>query len=148
MASEAEIGWLAGIIDGEGCIYGHFANRHRNSTGGNMAIEIRVESTSIAMIGKVALLCKDIGVHCTIDSNRRQKGSTKESHRVNITRRDEVLKFLRVVRDYLVVKQSEADVTIAFYERFGDQRRDHSARATYNEKVALFDTLRSLKRTA
>lgn len=148
MATEAELGWLAGIIDGEGCIYGHWINRYRSNTGGNVVVEVRVESSSLAMIAKVILICDDIDVHCTFDGNRRQKGSTKASHRAEIRRQGDVLKFLCVLRNYLVVKQSEADVAIAFYERFGDQRRSRSGRATLDEKVVLFDTLRSLKKTA
>ena len=147
MATEIELGWLAGILDGEGCICGCWSNR-RNGIGGNVYVEVRVESCSVAMIVKVAMICADIGVHTAVENDRFQKGATRTSHRVLVSRREDVLKLLRTIRPYLVVKQAEANVAVEFYERFGDQRRSRQGRATLNEKVALFDTLRSLKKIA
>lgn len=70
MATEAELGWLAGIIDGEGCIYAHWQNKRKYSTGGNVSVEIRVEAVSFVMISKCASICDGIGVGYTIESGR------------------------------------------------------------------------------
>ena len=69
MVENVEIAWLAGIIDGEGCIYGHWQNR-RNASGGNVCIEIRVQATSMAMISKVAEICQKLGVFCVFEDSR------------------------------------------------------------------------------
>jgi hypothetical protein len=149
MATEAELGWMAGIIDGEGCICGHWNNRGKYSTGGNVSIEVRVEACSIAMITKATSICKDLGVHFTVETRSNQKLATKPSYRINIRRRDDVLTFLKAILGCLVVKQSEAAVAIEFYERFGDQRGKKEAfRADGSEKIVLFQKLRDLKKVA
>ena len=147
MVTELELAWLAGIVDGEGCIYGHYINR-RNASGGNICVEVRIEATSSAMILKIADICKRADVFFTLDAHRWAAKSTKAAQRINIRRQRDVVKFLRLIREYLVVKGSEAEAAIEWYERWGDQRGLRKLRATDEEKIIFFDRLRSLKRVS
>ena len=147
MTIETDLAWVAGIVDGEGCIYGHWTNRSK-ANGGNVCVEIRIQSTSMAMITKIVEICTALGIHVTFEDTRWRNKSTKPAHRVSIRRQAEVLRFLRAVRPYLIVKGAEADVAIEWYERWGDQRGINKPRATQDEKVAMFDRLRFLKKVA
>lgn len=148
MLKDTDIAWLAGIVDGEGCIYGHWINRGRHATGGNVCVEIRIEATSAAMIQRVQQICDAAGIFATVDLNRLRPKATKPSSRVNIRRREDVVAFLKLIRPYLVVKSSEADVALSWYTKWGDQRGTGVERATKSEKIVLFDALRALKKTA
>lgn len=147
MATDLELAWLAGIIDGEGCICGHWINR-KNKSGGNLSIEIRVEATSLAMITRIAEICESIGIGFSVDGARLHLRSTKTAHRINIRRQKDVLAFLVSIRPFLVVKLGEADVAIAWYERWGDQRGRFKVRATLEQKQVVCETLKSLKLAA
>lgn len=148
MIRDVEIAWLAGIVDGEGCIYGHRINQGRYATGGNICIEVRIQATSLAMINKIAEICDGIGVIYSIENSRWLAKSTKPAHRICIGRAAEVSRFLTAIFPYLVVKQREAEVALSWYAKWGDQRGANKRRATLEEKIVLFDSLRALKKTA
>lgn len=147
MVKNTDLAWLAGIVDGEGCIYGHWLNR-RNATGGNVCVEIRIQVTSLTMIAKVGEICRELGVVFTVDEGQMRPKSTKPAHRINIRRQADVVLFLRNIQPYLVVKAEEARTAVSWYEKWGDQRGRQKARATQDDKIVLFDMLRNLKKTA
>lgn len=148
MATEVQIGWLAGIIDGEGCICGHWTNRGKYSTGGSVSVEVRVDATSLAMIMKIASICTDLGVAFALEGPRMAKLSKRPAHRISVRRRADVVRLLSILREHLVVKQQEADATIEFYVAFGEQRGNHNRKASLGDKVLIFEKLRDLKKTA
>jgi hypothetical protein len=148
MIKDTDIAWLAGIVDGEGCICGHWGNRGRYATGGSLSVEIRIEATSAVMISKVQQICQSVGIIVSVDLNRWRPKATKPACRVNVRRREAVVKFLEMIRPYLVVKAAEADLVLSWYAKWGDQRGKPNGRATAMEKIVMFDALRSLKKTA
>ena len=148
MIKDVELAWLAGIVDGEACIYAHWVNRGRYRTGGNVCIEMRLQVTSMVMIARVAELCEAMGVQYSPEPSRWLPKSTKPAHRISIRRQTEVVRFLRFIRPYLVVKAAEADTALAWYDKWGDQRLTPKGRASQEEKIVLFDRMRALKRTA
>lgn len=148
MVKDTDLAWLAGIVDGEGCIYGHWSNRGRHSTGGNVSVEIRIEATSSRMITRAAEICDALGIPISIDIGRLRKTSTKSSNRLNIRKRVAVVAFLRAILPYLQVKDHEAMACISWYEKWGDQRGIGKLTASHDEKITLFESLRQMKRTA
>lgn len=147
MTSEAELGWLAGIIDGEGCIRAYWSNR-KQEVGGSLAIDVRVEACSFAMIGKVASLLTGLGVHYHFEKHRLPKAGNRVTQRITIKRKLAVLALLDIISPYLVVKQREADVAREFYRRWPDQRRLNTARAPKEEKIFVFQEIKRLKMVA
>lgn len=146
MITDVQIAWLAGIIDGEGCIYGAWANRGRHSTGGSMGAQVRVQATSMAMISRVAEICAQADICAVVELGSWRPLSNRACHRVSIRKISDVVRFLRLVRPYLVVKTDQTDFVIKWYEKWGDQRRQGAARASREEKIVFFDTLRAMKR--
>lgn len=140
MIKDTDIAWLAGIMDGEGCICGHWANRGRYSTGGTVAVEVRIEATSFAMIAKVAEIYEALGVVFTFDGERRAPLSTKTAQRLNVRRKAEVAKLLKALLPYLIVKKAEAEAAIEWTTCKGRQTAD--------DKVVFFTKMKALKRNA
>ena len=148
MADKTQIAWAAGIIDGEGCICGVSKNVHRKSGQFSVAVDIRVQTVSFAMISKLAQLCDDLEVGYQIERPRWFPKSTRIAHRINIRRRIDVVRFLQSVRPYLVVKKAEADLVLLWYQNWNDQRGFGKKRADCNEKLIFLEELRHLKRIA
>jgi hypothetical protein len=151
MASDLDIGWLAGILDGEGSLGVYWANKAKgHKTGGNIYAEVRIEATSFAMLSKVARILDDLSiVHRMWVPPRLAQNATRSSYRLAIYRSTDVIKCLNIVRPALAVKAAEADAIIKWYERWPDQRgRKATDRATYEEKVAFYDEAKRLKRVA
>jgi len=146
--NEAELGWLAGIFDGEGCIWSEWSNSKRQ-VGGSLCILAQVEACSEAMIMRYASLLSEAGIEFYLSKNKpRTNPKWRQSRQLLIKRRSETLKFLRLVRDHLVVKQKEADIAIEYLKAWGDQRFRNAEKAPADVKLSVFNELRRLKLVA
>src|SRR5579863_6517286 len=63
-ATDYELGWLAGILDGEGWI-GFSITQKRSGTGGSVfaKLEVRVNNTDKAIIDRTAEIMNKLGVN-------------------------------------------------------------------------------------
>ena len=110
-----EHGWLAGIIDGEGCL-----TMYKGSGRGHTAIrtDARIESTSLLMIDTCAsIMQKIIGRVVTVGAPLTRSSSTRPAYRIQIHRKRELLVFLDFIRPLLVNKRAEADLIVAYLRR-------------------------------
>lgn len=149
MLNDRDIGWLAGILDGEGCLQVILSNRSKQyKTGCSIAAEVRIEATSITMFDKVRRVLDALGVQYKFGNSPLRKMSTRPIYRLSVYRIEEVMKLLGIVRDSLTVKQAEADTIIAWFNRWPDQRRKGVQKATLPEKEAFYATMRELKKVA
>lgn len=113
--TDLQKGWLAGIIDGEGCI-----TIYKGSTKGHLAVrtDIRVESTDLPMIELCAsLMGEAVGRHLTIGKPLMRPSSTRPAWRVQIHRKGELLQFLEFIASALVTKRREAELVIQYLRR-------------------------------
>ena len=102
-----QLGYIAGIIDGEGCI--------RLKKGKNIvAPEIQVTMTNINCI---ALLHKMTGVGKAFYEKRNQPKHWKQVYRWVTWRRVEIYLLLKAIQPYLVVKREHAILMLEFLER-------------------------------
>ena len=148
MTRETDAAWLAGIIDGEGCICGYWTNRH-NKTGGNVHVDVRIQATSMAMISRVFEICEKNDIEAYVETGGLWRPlSTKPTYRIGIRKRAEVSKLFALIRPYLVVKLPEVDFAMSWFEKWGDQRGNHQRKAEHDEKILFFNTLRDLKKIA
>lgn len=149
MLTDLEIGWFAGIIDGEGCIQAIRSNRSKGySTGGSIATELRVEAVSLPMIDRIYRILDALDVRYKASRPRRAPNSTRDIHRVSVYRNADVKKVLTLVEPILVVKRAEAKTVLEWLERWPDQRGVNKERATFEEKEAYYLKLRELKKVA
>ena len=147
MVKEVELAWLAGILDGEGSVFAQMVNKC-NNTGGNLSFEIRVEATSAAMIMKIARLYERLDLKFTFEADRWHKRSTKPAYRVVVYRTQSLLRLIKLVRPYLVVKGPEVDLVESWYEKWGDQRGNHDRKASLHDKLVYLNAVRELRKTA
>jgi hypothetical protein len=113
--SPAWLGWLAGIIDGEGTITITPRQRSDQSHASpTWHAIVRVANTDEAMIAKLRELTVSLGSTHKIHERRKNRASVV--YHWHATSR-QALVFLRAIRPYLVTKRRQADLAIAFCER-------------------------------
>jgi hypothetical protein len=97
----AHAAWLAGILDGEGCL------TVKQSKTNSIACVVTIETVSTSMIRRVEEILQDCGIaYCTEGPMLRPR-STRPSIRIRVHRKQAVLDFCDLVLPFSVVKQSE-----------------------------------------
>lgn len=109
--SQLELGWLAGIIDGEGSI--SVVKR-----GPTYVPQVRMANTSKKLVDKYCeILDKlEISYHCY---GKQKEGNRKYQWDVAVTGRPRVLKFLSLIQDLLIAKQKQAEKVCEWIESRG-----------------------------
>lgn len=125
--SDFDLGWLCGLIDGEGCI-GLW------SRGGARASEVkagvRVASTDKPTIEKLCEIYNKLEVtyHITYNKGKESK-NTRGNWVVSIEGHKRVLKLLPLIKDRLICKTEQAKLV---YE-FSNRRDNKWHRSPYDE---------------
>ena len=148
--TSARVIWLAGLIDGEGCMYVRFTNQGRyNTPHGSMgSLETRVEihSVSTRMIDEVQSIYEELVLYYDRQSPKNQPLSTRPAIRIVVRRRGSVVQLLQAIRPFLKVKEREADAIIDFFTLH--PRESVGQRSTTEQRQTLVDSVKQLKRIA
>jgi LAGLIDADG endonuclease len=110
----AELGWLAGIIDGEGCIT--IVPRLRSDAScrnHGYSMKVAVSNTDPRMILKIKSILGFGSIQC---KSEHRNGRCKAAY-VWITSCREALVFLLVIKDHLVTKAEQAQLAIEIQNR-------------------------------
>ena len=124
--SEFELGWLCGVIDGEGCI-GLW------SRGGKRSSEykpgLRLANTSKPLVDKFCLLLSalNVGHHVTHYGPRNER--SKEYWAVTVEGFKRLSNLLPVIKDCLIEKKPQADLVWQWCA----SRMSKSVRAPFDE---------------
>ena len=105
--TEAELGWTAGIVDGEGCI-GIYARSGRK----DFELVVCVVSTTLPMVDRLKKLW---GGSIHVQQPTGSHAGKKEIHRW-VLGPSAAKGFLEDIRSYLVVKGDQAGVAIEFQD--------------------------------
>jgi hypothetical protein len=97
----AEIAWLAGILDGEGCL------TTKSTSERGLSCVVTIESVSPTIIDEVLRILTKNGIPFFVEGPMWRKLSTRSSWRVRIHRKQAVLNFCTLVLPYSVVKKPE-----------------------------------------
>lgn len=144
MLTDFELGWLAGIIDGEGSINcARNGRRNGRSVIGVPAPQVGVQNTSQPMLDKVAELYRNLGIPCSVKGPSWLKGSTMAVYRVDVFRKRDVHTLLVAIRPLLVAKATQAREVIAWIERWPDCRVQRIA-PSIDERVAFAQRISEL----
>jgi hypothetical protein len=120
-ATDIEIGWLAGIIDGEGWIgmsleTEHFYRKGYNTRQKSVKVEIKVVNTDPAIIVQTAMIMRKLGVNPYLRSSSRT-GEKRDVYEASIKRMAPVQRVLQVIQPHLVgTKQQRANIMLQFIE--------------------------------
>lgn len=102
----AEAAYIAGIVDGEGCINIYIATRT-----GQVSPQVFITNTDKNMLEIVQIMIKGKGsirVHCKAGIGEYDGCNRKESYRLWITSMDDIRQFLEAIEPYLITKKFKA----------------------------------------
>jgi len=106
---EWQLGWIAGIIDGEGSVTLRVQAMHNNFIGADIDVGMTDELT-------VRTLCEITGAGSVyLMSNPRKE--RRQIYRWHITSFVEVAMFLRKVSPYMLTKRRNAEIVLRVCER-------------------------------
>lgn len=119
--SDFDLGWLCGIIDGEGCIglWSRGGKRHQEYKPG-----VRITNTSKPLIDKVCALLDtlNVGHHVTYYGQRNER--TKEYWTISVEGFKRVIVFLPIIKEKLVEKAPQAVLVFDWcYSRMQKSKR-------------------------
>lgn len=125
-----DVGWMAGIIDGEGTIgmsiqslYNGFTIKKKDKEYGdyqypNVCAWISMTSTSFDLLRRYTEILTAWGIryHYCLNANSKKKNAWNDSVIVRISRINSVHKLLSIIRPYLTEKKPRADLILEFCE--------------------------------
>jgi|HubBroStandDraft_1064217.scaffolds.fasta_scaffold66756_2 hypothetical protein len=137
MKATVEVGWLAGIMDGEGTIT---LNLGTDRPKGHMHLCIAFSNTSLSVIEKVQKILGKMGVnfktYCASKANR----GWKDIHQVKVMQIDSVKVLLNILVPHLTCKRQQAALMLEFLAY-----RECGKRKAYTEEcIALAGAIRAL----
>lgn len=114
----AELGWLAGIIDGEGYI--GLRPMHDNRKGPEYVVygpELHISNTDEAIILKAADICRRLGSNAYIRHSPMNGRVKKDQYRLQTRRMTQTLLILKPVLPYMTGgKQRRGELIVRFIE--------------------------------
>lgn len=124
--------WLAGLIDGEGCIALYWKRQGKYE---NIEPIVSISNTDQHLLDAAEQVINMLGV-----GTYRQKGKTADELKVKGFKR--VYKFLPHICDLLISKRDEAKVVLQFIE---SRIQSGKVRGYSEEELGLFDKCKELK---
>lgn len=122
-ATDAELGWLAGIIDGEGWLGMSVETEHWYRAGYNtrqksIKVEVKIPNCDRAIVEKSAEILTKLDVNPHIRTcGHAPNGNNRQAYEVSIKRMKSVRHILETVRPYLCgTKAERADLILRFIE--------------------------------
>lgn len=107
--TDADLGWTAGIIDGEGCISA-YGQKRRDHPGKIWSLRLTVGNTDIRMLYHLQELW---GGNIKRMAKPRIPEKHRQAYQWNVCG-PEMCRVLRAVREELVVKGEQADLALQF----------------------------------
>ena len=134
MLTEAQIGWLAGIVDGEG-------NFQICNNGSHLRAKcIAITNTSPLLIERVASLIREAGMKCRVynlSGGPSWQPQWKPAWSVEVGQIDSMKAFLKMIRPHLVEKKERCDIVLSFIEIRHSYRPRHRVRRTTTDEERL-----------
>jgi hypothetical protein len=116
---DVEIAYLAGIVDGEGCITISRSPR-KDVEYTPMSFQVSVVNTNKGIIDWIYEKTNKVG---NIYFNKSKNPKHKSSYRWTISGNQKAIKFLEGIEKYLVIKKEQANVLIGGYIHLSENNR-------------------------
>lgn len=141
---DVDIGWLAGIIDGEGSISMTITNKRVYTPW------VTIYNTDEKIILKVQSLLESIGVSKPVHKFGRKNPHHKPSYHIQISKHAEIKLLLDLVVPHLSGKRERAEIMLEFVNAriaANHRGREGPTVSTYDgTEVYYFDKLKELNR--
>ena len=145
-ATLADLGWLAGFLDGEGS-FGAYPTRRKDGTD-NWGVRIQVSNTCFASIERVQRICRMFGINPRIWDKPARHANHKDAKFLTINRLHHLSKLLPALMPHLTVKKDDADYMLRFIQSRLEKnpaanRGGHARQNVYDEtELLLLNSLR------
>lgn len=103
-----DLGWMAGLMDGEGCISLYQRNRY----GKGWDYFVQISNTNPAIIKKSVDIIVSVTGSMPYVRLDRIRGNRRPGFCIVLNRKDQIVSFLSAIRPYLTGKAAEADVLL------------------------------------
>jgi hypothetical protein len=117
--NDKDIGWMAGVLDGEGCIHASKPWKKENDriSNGRHHFDIRViiTQTPNLLLEKVGKLLRECGIKYLY-----RDGCSKGTADVSITQKSEIEKFLSLIVSELSCKKRSAEIVLEYIKLWPD----------------------------
>lgn len=142
-ANPLDVAWLAGIVDGEGCLQIQ-PNRDRNGFM-HIRVCVKIANTSRKMMDKVSRIIEEIAFkRYQLSETINTKGKQSKFFNVNITKQSAVLAVLEAILPHLTVKEEQAAVVIEYCRSRKAHRHTNDGFTEF--EMAADNILKHLKR--
>lgn len=139
--TEAELGWLAGMLDGEGNLS---ARLRTNANGAKyLDVKVRISGTDIRMIHHIGLIYERMNLTFFTSLMNKNRKDWKTGLNVEVARQGSTLKLLKAISPYLKGKNLVADALIKVIEYVqsvphagNGTRRDYSEHEEFKKLYA------------
>lgn len=133
------LGWLTGIIDGEGCLYGKYSSQSKTT----MHLRLTIDASSLRMIDEVCKILTFYGItHRKSNRTHKQQLHHKQSYLVDVDTKQDLFKLLTLITPSLVVKQAESQLILDYLLK----SCQHSKYKATEEDLLLIPRLKELKK--
>lgn len=122
MASDTDIAWLAGIVDGEGCFTVKRPIRRKSGENAGKRTSYQlwmvVCNTSKPMMDKMQSILETLGIeHQPMRKVWKGARATRWQYWLHVAKKAQLLKLTKILLPYLVAKKHEALTVIWFLEK-------------------------------
>jgi hypothetical protein len=154
ISREGDLGWLAGIIDGEGNLHCSVQEKPCGNTRRSyFEPKLRISNTDVRMIKRVSEIYVSEGLTFfyafhTVSRYKNKQPTWKDQLEITISSKAGCLKALRLVHPYLVNKQRFAEMMIELVEWVHAQpyRGRNSSGSNYTEAPEFKAMINALER--
>lgn len=122
MVSTADIAWLAGIIDGEGCfsVKRPIVRRSGKRSGYKTSYQVWLVlcNTSLSMVERAQKILRGLGIEPQpIRKRWKGKKATRWQYWLHLAKKADVLRATQALLPHLTAKKTEAEVVVWFLNR-------------------------------
>lgn len=141
---ETKLAWLAGLVDGEGCLHARHVQSNSGKTKNSIFVKLEIHSVSKNMIDAVCSILDDLGITYYRAQPKFQPMSKRPAIRVAVHHRGHLRTLLTALVPYLIVKKAEAELTLTFINRVSAERRHRLV----DDDLVFVQELKALKHVA
>ena len=110
----ADIGYLAGIIDGEGCLSIAVAKREDSAFKLNIKPILNITNTDRKLIEAVQTILGKLGIKNRVSRYHAAPNRRSDGYRIHVTSPEELARILPVLIPYLISKRRRAELILAY----------------------------------
>ena len=140
------IGWLVGMIEGEGCITLAAGARTNSKYGHKISPYLSITSTDKRLIDKAIEIIDFFHLPVHLDKREYHNGKKwKDRYTLQVFGQKRVKEWLILIKPYLVGKQEQAEIVLSFIEQRQKILNKHPWHKPYtNEDLVLYEKVHKL----